>query len=654
MLSLETKPQEANQGESAKRKRFGQFFTGARLARLLMALAKPKGAASVVDPMCGTGDMLKAAFDFDPTLELAGIDIDDGVLRQAKKVLTSVKHVQLIKGSAFKTKILTKLRRKQFDLVITNPPYVRYQTLAAVDGQEMPTAEEIREDLLKSANLLLSNSEDQRLFREIIKSYSGLSDLAIPSWILAAMMTKEKGTLALVIPESWLTRDYAQFIQYILYRWFRPQYIVEDTSASWFPGALVKTTLLVAERTQRRPSAFLWQDEVYAHVRISNWAENASSLVGEIFPDNPYPEKEFASELLRLISDVRRQNTNLWSLELVRLADAADNLKNIVGNKQWLEKCENKNVISATGAIVPIELRRWLGDKKRLVSFEQAGIVVGQGLRTGANLFFYVDLIKNEKTSSLVVPNATFGIETMRVPAQYLRPVLRKQAELSEGYRVEAASLKGRVLLLPKLLSGSKELISFMQRAEKMKVRNVFIPKLSAVRTNAQRISSDRNGRANWYTLPPLAPRHTPALLIPRVNSSIPRTYASGLGLVVDANFSTIWLKSNSKFTAPALLALLNSSWAVANMELTGSVMGGGALKLEATHLKKISLPNMDTTQIRKLHALGSKLIQFGDNQTLNRIDKEVMRIFFKSDTSKNKLEQLKAIIQRRLKERTR
>jgi tRNA G10 N-methylase Trm11 len=45
-----------------QRKRLGQFFSGARLARLLATIADAKGARIVIDPMCGNGDMLKACY----------------------------------------------------------------------------------------------------------------------------------------------------------------------------------------------------------------------------------------------------------------------------------------------------------------------------------------------------------------------------------------------------------------------------------------------------------------------------------------------------------------------------------------------------------------------------------------------------------------
>jgi len=61
--------------------------------------------------------------------------------------------------------------------------------------------------------------------------------------------------------------------------------------------------------------------------------------------------------------------------------------------------------------------------------------------------------------------------------------------------------------------------------------------------------------------------------------------------ILIDANFSTVWAE-NSRWRARSIEALLNSSWARACMEAIGTPMGGGALKLEATHLRRLPMPS--------------------------------------------------------------
>jgi len=654
MLNVEDKRQLLTGDSRDERKRLGQFFTGPKLARLLITIANPVRAQSVLDPMCGTGDMLRAAAEFNPKFDLTGVEIDAQVLEFARNKLASTPRLNLIRGNAFASNTLQRLGARHFDLVITNPPYVRYQSLANImEDSEPLSASSIRQESLRAADFLLADPKDRSLFSEIIRSYSGLSDLAVPSWILAAMLTKVGGTLALVVPESWLSRDYAQIIQYLLLRWFRIRYVVEDANASWFPGTLVKTTLLVADRVARRPSAFSWQDEVYAHAHISCDAGNEASVVGNIFPNDPFPEKALAEQLETLLRRRQPMESTLWSVQPVRLSEKADNVKNAIGHRRWFRNCEQPSHRAINAAVIPVELRRWMGDegKRDLTTLEQMGVAVGQGLRTGANRFFYVNLIKENDAFAEVAPNRDLGLEIATVPLDCLRPVLHRQSELPDGYRIDKSSLEVRVLMLKedKLAGDLEGLIRIGQRT---KVRGKFIPELSAVRTNIRPNGANANPVSGWYILPPLAPRHTPVLLVPRVNAQLPRTYLNAAGVVIDANFSTFWLKHTSIFTPMSLLAFLNSSWSVACMELLGSVMGGGALKLEATHLKKMPLPRFNPAHIRNLDRLGRALVESEGPYIIERIDEMIVDTFFEKGAVEDKLRELRAIVQSRLARR--
>src|SRR5690606_6346786 len=149
----------------------------------------------------------------------------------------------VVLGNAFDPKVLGKLPRLQWDLVITNPPYVRYQSTSKATGRDyaLPSAVEVRNGLIAGIALLPGLDEtDKALFSLLAHSYSGLTDLAVPSWILCAGLVAPGGRLALVMPESWLSRDYATVVHYMLLRWFDIEYVVEDEHAAWFSDAQVK------------------------------------------------------------------------------------------------------------------------------------------------------------------------------------------------------------------------------------------------------------------------------------------------------------------------------------------------------------------------------------------------------------------------------
>ena len=81
-------------------------------------------------------------------------------------------------------------------------------------------------------------------------NFSGLADLAVPSWILCMILTSIGGRISLVVPETWLNREYSLPIRFLLNSFFEIEFIVEDESRNWFSDAQIKTNLIVAKRVR--------------------------------------------------------------------------------------------------------------------------------------------------------------------------------------------------------------------------------------------------------------------------------------------------------------------------------------------------------------------------------------------------------------------
>ena len=134
------------------------------------------------------------------------------------------------------------------------------------------------------------------------------------------------------------------------------------------------------------------------------------------------------------------------------------------------------------------------------------------------------------------------------------------------------------------------------------------IPALSAVRTNARQSRDGCIPPRFWYMLPGFAPRHLPAAFVPRINHGLPWVEANlDPPILVDANFSTFWAPERD-WTRHAIKALLNSIWCRASMEALGTPLGGGALKLEATHLRHMPVPALSNSEKAELNAIGKQL----------------------------------------------
>ncbi|HLA51718.1 MAG TPA: hypothetical protein VK618_00350, partial [Flavitalea sp.] len=187
----------------------------------------------------------------------------------------------------------------------------------------------------------------------------------------------------------------------------------------------------------------------------------------------------------------------------------------------------------------------------------------------------------------------------------------------------------------------------------------IFIPELSAVRTNARKWQQGKPTERPkfWYMLPSFVKRHTPDLFLPRVNGDtiITRLNPNGRYLI-DANFSTLWITGPSAYDNYALLALLNSTYSVVAMEEYGTVMGGGALKLEATQLKNIPFPVLNAHNIDELKRLGKKLAvsaKFTD-VVITEIDRVLLTGMGIQQTIDQGIQDLNAIRQHLLNKRKR
>lgn len=650
--------------DEVRRKRLGQYFTGDRLARLLVAISRPQRLRSAIDPMCGSGDLLAAVRQAAPGADLAGIDIDHDAIEACTARLDDGEGtgIRLIEGNVFTWDTVSQLPRLKFDLVITNPPYVRYQSLAGATGAEgIPSGETVRQGLLEVAHNVDDLDEgDRQIFLSLIKNYSGLSDLAVPSWLLCSMLVDVGGTLAMVVPDSWLNRNYAHPIHYLLLKLFRIRWVIEDAGRAWFDTALVKTTLLVATREPRATNiGAACEGRSYLHVTVPAAAGDGRSVVGNVFPSDLDPDAAFADALSRLSAGTDAPAIDGLQITRRSLGSKLADLVGGASQTKWFIRCEpehynNQLDLIHGGALLPQALLDLMpAEQTPFMTLEALDVKVGQGLRTGANDFFYVDLITDEDDQCTVAPGKSLGLPSVTIPKDALLPVLRKQAEVAGDYVLNPLSLHGRVLILENYvhpddangagdeggMSGRKfmppGLAAYVTAAARTNVGAPdaprFVPQLSAVKTNETRPSGKGPKQRFWYMLPPLAKRHLPELFVPRVNYLHPRVMMNAREpVIIDANFSTIWLEGESGLDAHALLAFLNSTWAIAVMELTAAVMGGGALKLEATHLRRLPVPRFTAEQWANLSAFGRVLTKDEDvSGVLDDIDREVSLAVF-------------------------
>lgn len=642
-------------------KRFGQYFSGDKVAALL-SLLLPQGLqyCSIIDPMVGKGDLLSAVVaKATKNVQMFGVEIDKPVAVACQKRLPQA---NIICEDAFQSKAV--ITEKGWDLVITNPPYVRYQ-IQNDDNSVMPTGNAIRDNLFALLNQLsYLDAEEKQLLLQITQNYSGLSDMAVPSWILCASLVKTGGILAMVVPETWLNREYAKPIQYLLLKTFDVLTIARDVNACWFDNALVRTCLIVAKKKKIIPLSEA-SGKKTLFIDLGAGLVGECSLVDNLTWNGLSGEKALIDLLTRKVNaadnDFALESRNTMSLFPQMLA--SQRIPKWMSSEDFQAQNNASQLPRELGSIlnsVPEQAYMTLGD---------FGIHCGQGLRSGANEFFYLDIADEADDEYSLFTSKWFGSgRTIEVPKKFIIRCVQNRRQVTglvanpqaletgvlylqdhirpQDFNVCTHNVAERYKVLPSALN------DYISTAEKYKnPRGISFREYSAVKPNEKKI--DFQYERFWYMLPQFAPRHLPNLCITRVSSTaadcvyIPQSEENPIA--VDANFVTLW--GSSEETIKICLALLNSTWSKCYLELLCTVMGGGALKIEASHVRQLLFPKLNRRQLQRLSKYGITIAkrQKITPELRNAIDATILESFTDEESL---LMQIRALLRKKLNER--
>lgn len=650
------------QDTASRQKRFGQYFSGKKVADLLVALL-PKSIPikSAIDPMVGVGDMLSALKAQKEEVDrLVGIEIDKTIIQTCRN---NVPFATIRHGDAF-----AKCRLnggKGWDLVITNPPYIRYQLLTDEDNtNKLPSSEEIRKNLIStlSSNRNLSVS-DKALFLRLAKNYSGLSDMAVPSWILCASLVRQDGLLAMVVPDTWLNREYALPVQYLLLKCFDILTVVTDTSAVWFDNAQVRTCLVVAKRKKTESFQEALRKQTYC-ISLKQQVIGKSSLVGNF----SYRSLKGPEAFFNMLQERPCISSEYYSATEEKTYALFPQMLHGLSEYKWFAE---QHPCFGGIELFPVKLKNILKEYSSIPyqTLSERGWGIGQGLRTGANDFFYGKLIEEDVNCSLV--ESTWYQKPIVVNNTNLLAALQNRSSIN-GLYVSAQQLQTRVLYIinqvrPQdydLLSPDvtaycsimdDDLATYITAGEKhnpssSKSSRPF-PERSAVAPNVRKCSSGYT--RFWYMLPEMVNRHQPSLCLPRVcGSAIECLFveqAPNQPIAVDANFTTLW--HNSPREQRIAFALLNSSWFKCYIECVATVMGGGALKVEANHIRKVLFPQYSAEQLQLLADCADQLLEAKKmtQELQDRIDAVVVAPF---ENATEIINEIRLLLNRKLLER--
>lgn len=222
MSTTKTKPARG----SAKER--GAFFTPAAVADFLAKWAIRTPGDRILEPSCGEASFLVSAGHRLNSLANGSL-FDDGCLEGVELHLPSVEHAHKAVAATGRSATIHQgdffdvPASSQYDAVLGNPPFVRYQTFA---GQGREKA--LRAAIAAGVNL------------------SGLASSWAPFVVHASKFLKPTGRLGFVLPAEMLTVKYAAPIrEYLMRRFARVRLVVFEELI--FPDALEDVVLLLAE-----------------------------------------------------------------------------------------------------------------------------------------------------------------------------------------------------------------------------------------------------------------------------------------------------------------------------------------------------------------------------------------------------------------------
>ncbi|MBT2144896.1 MULTISPECIES: N-6 DNA methylase [unclassified Rhodanobacter] len=213
----------------------GGYYTPQPIAHYLAEWAIRSKADTVLEPSCGDGNILieaaKRLRSLRSTTTLTGVELFDEEAKKARarlKDVTGNVKTKVLHSSFFDHAEKAFADGTRYDVIIGNPPFVRYQ--------DFP--EEQRQQAFG-------------LMRRIGLNPSRLSNAWLPFLAISAALLTEHGRLALVIPAELFQVGYAAEVRQYLAEYF-PQINIVAFERLVFPDIQQEIVLILADRAVTR------------------------------------------------------------------------------------------------------------------------------------------------------------------------------------------------------------------------------------------------------------------------------------------------------------------------------------------------------------------------------------------------------------------
>lgn len=181
--------------DSSEQKLRGAYYTPLRLAEAMVELFASQNISTILEPSCGDGVFLDALQNLnllDKVKSLTAVEIEPDEAEKVRSRYSGFKQIEVCTEDFFDyyNRVLGK---EKFDLILGNPPYIRYQYL----------------------------KESQREMQsQILTSHGMKANKLINAWVAffvaCVQLLSEKGKIAFIIPAEILQVAYAEDLRLYL------------------------------------------------------------------------------------------------------------------------------------------------------------------------------------------------------------------------------------------------------------------------------------------------------------------------------------------------------------------------------------------------------------------------------------------------------
>lgn len=205
----------------------GGYYTPSDLATFLVRWVKHVDPVEVLEPSCGDGVFFKPVAELIPSAHLSGFEVDPVEMKKANEVAYQVGLGEFdIHNGDFLGWAVEALRKRQaqFDAVLGNPPFIRYQYLPS-----------------------LFQERAESIFAELGCKFTKHTNAWVPFVLASFALLRPGGRLAMVVPAEIIHVMHAQSLRSYLGE-NASRLVVIDPEELWFPGTLQGAVLLLAEK----------------------------------------------------------------------------------------------------------------------------------------------------------------------------------------------------------------------------------------------------------------------------------------------------------------------------------------------------------------------------------------------------------------------